>query len=168
MKNLNINQLTVSLLVALGVGLHVNWWVALCSGAFAGLIFQIIVDTYHARVRREKALTLIEKKLACIQESLKKKTASSTNTNHMCIVVQEINKEKSRDERNYFVLTDPVSESDWFKLMNSMSQLKNANRVQAIFPSHPNTLANRTLSNFISDQHSDKSFYFPSHLISFN
>ena len=172
MKQVNINQLAIALLVGIGVYLGFNGsaWICIASGFCAGVLVQAIADIQQYRRRREKDLRLIEKKLSHIQASLKKKSQADTPSKPPCIVVQDIISQKTNDERTYFVLTDPVSDADWFKLINTMnqSQLKHATRVQALFPSQPSTLSNRTHTNFISDPNNTKSFHFPSQLISFN
>ena len=170
MKKLHINQLLASLTVAAMayIGFNGAIWMSIASGACTGLVIQTIVKVQEYRTRRETALALIEKKLAVIQETLKSKPKSDHENKPMCIVVQDIISQKTNDERHYLVLTDPLSDSDWCKLMNTNNYLKHATRVQALFPSQPSTLANRTHSHFISDHTSGKSFYFPSQLISFN
>ncbi|MDG2264628.1 MAG: hypothetical protein P8L47_00745, partial [Candidatus Marinamargulisbacteria bacterium] len=161
--------LILSALVALvfGVAFPLYWWVAIGFGVCSGLLLQTSRASHYARVRRETTLASIEKNLAHIQTALKK-TRPLPSTDTPCIIVQEINNQKPDNERSYFVLTDTVSDVDWFNLMATTDQLKNADRIQAIFPSQPNLLSNRRHSHFISPNHTDKPFYFPSQLISFN
>lgn len=151
----------------LGFAFPNYWWIALSVGACSGLLLQTILKGRYAQVRHEATLAAIEQNLDHIKTVLRKKRPlSSTNT--PCIIVQDINKQTPDNERSYFVLTDTLSDVDWFNLMATTDQLKDADRIQAIFPSQPNLLSNRSHSHFISPNNTDKPFSFPSQLISFN
>lgn len=163
-----VKQFTVSALVTVGAILVLpgHWLFALGCGVCAGLVVTATIHLQNTHRNREQSLVAIEKQLTQIQTALKK-SKSSQPIDTECIIVQEINTTKNRDQRNYFLLTDSLSESDCFKLIANTDQFKDADRIQAIFPSQPNKLFNRAHSHFISKK-DDKSFSFPPQLINFN